>query len=120
MTYQLHTAGDKTYLEALPEAPPIASEREALDWVASCGESGTHRLLLHASNLSPDFYNLKTGLAGAVLLKFVIYSLRVAAVLAPELVQQGKFHDFVIETNRGRDFRVFYDTESAAAWLVFD
>ena len=73
--------------------------------------------MLHAENLSADFYDLSSGLAGAILLKFVNYRLKVAVVLTPQLVGQGKFHEMVIETNRGSDFRVFYERASAESWL---
>ena len=118
MNYRLITEHRQTYLECLPGEGQLASESEALDLVAACGENGTDRLMLHAWNLTEDFYSLRTGLAGAILLKFSNYHIRVAAVLTPELVNQGRFREMVLETNRGNQFRVFYDQEAAEHWLI--
>jgi PadR family transcriptional regulator, regulatory protein AphA len=103
---------------SLPETDKLSSEQDALELVGVCGEYNTDRVMLHASNLTDDFYQLRTGLAGAVLQKFANYRIRAAAVLTPELVNQGRFREMVLEANRGNQFRVFYDRESAEAWLT--
>ncbi len=103
------------------EMPPgdicLSSEADALDLVAACGEAGTANLLLDGSNLAPAFFDLKSGLAGAALLKFTNYRVRVAAVLTPEQVGEGRFAEFASETRRSRDFRIFYDRDAAIRWL---
>jgi PadR family transcriptional regulator, regulatory protein AphA len=119
MDYQLVEVNGQSYVECLADGGVVASERDALDLVAACGESGTARLMLHAGNLPAEFYDLKTGLAGNVLLKLGNYRLQVAAVLTPELVGNGRFYEMVLETNRrSRDFRVFYTRAEAEAWLI--
>ncbi len=107
-----------TYLECLPESGQVQSEADALELVGACGESGTHRLLLHASNLPESFFRLSSGLAGTVLLKWSIYRIVAAAVLTPEQVGEGRFAEFASETNHGNQFRIFYDRASAEAWLA--
>ena len=74
--------------------------------------------MLHAANLTDDFYRLKTGLAGDILQKFSTYRIRVAAVLTPELVSQSRFREMVLEANRGSQFHVFYKLEEAEKWLI--
>ncbi len=119
MNYQLHQNGSSAYLEILPGAVQIASEQDALDWVATCGEQRVRRLLLYGTNLAPAFFDLKTGLAGAVLLKFSNYRLQVAAVLTPVQVgQEGRFSEFAAETRRNREFRIFCERDEAVQWLV--
>ena len=118
MEYQLVNVKSQSYLECLPSEEQLSSEADSLDLVAACGEYGTSRLMLHAENLPEDFYQLKSGLAGNVLLKFSNYRLRVAAVLTPELVGQGRFREMALETNRGNQFRIFYDRQSAEDWLL--
>jgi hypothetical protein len=86
--------------------------------VGICGEESTHRVLLHSANLPGDFFKLSTGVAGNILLKFVNYSIRAAAVLAPEQVNQGKFYEFALETNRGNQFRIFSNRQEAEEWLT--
>jgi hypothetical protein len=119
MNYRYVEHPQNPYIECLPGDGLLASERDALELVAACGEYQASRLMLHAVNLPDDFYHLRTGLAGAVLQKFANYLLKVAAVLTPELVNQGRFKEMVLEANRGnRGFHVFYDREQAEEWLV--
>lgn len=119
MNYRLVEHPHNNFVEVLPGDGCIASEADALKLVGACGEFRVQRLLLYAENLSDDFYHLRTGLAGTVLLKFSNYRVKFAAVLTPELVNQGRFEEMVLEANRANNlFHVFYDRDQAVAWLV--
>lgn len=120
MTYTLIEKDCNTYLECLSGMAPIMSEHEALDLVALCGENDTQRLMLHAEHLPLAFFDLKTGLAGDVLLKFSNYRIKVVAVVTPELVGQGRFAEMAMESNRFSEFGVFYDRQEAEQWLLRD
>lgn len=113
----IETKGVK-YVEGPHEGLLISSENDALDLVAYCGENDTNRLLLHAVNLHDDFFNLKTGLAGAVLQKFVNYGIKSASVIPRDLSDQGRFREMAVESNRGQHFRIFTDISEAEAWLI--
>ncbi len=114
----LQTVNDKQFLDVPPGSLRIVSERDALDLVGLCGEHQIHNVLLDGECLDEAFFDLKTGLAGAALLKWSNYFLRVAVILPPERIGTGRFSEFVMETNRGNQFRVFSDKESAVKWLV--
>ena len=118
MNHRLITKYAQTYLECQPGETRLAGERQALELVAACLENGTDRLMLHAGNLTDDFYRLRTGVAGDILQKFSTYRIRVAAVLTPERVGQGRFYEMALEANRGSKFHVFYDREAAEGWLT--
>jgi len=118
MNYQIIQISNRSYLEWLPEHPRLTGGEAALDLVVACGQNNTNKLLLHAENFTDDFYRLRTGVAGEILQKFSTYRIQVAAVLTPELVNQGRFREMVLEANRGNQFRVFYNRESAEQWLV--
>ncbi len=105
------------FVECLPEMK-ISSEADALELIGFCGENNTDRLLIQAENLSADFYDLHSRLAGDILLKMSNYKIRLAAVIPSEKIGEGKFHEMVLETNRGRDFRVFNTREEAVTWLL--
>ena len=119
MNYQMVEHPQNHYVEALAGDGRIENEDAALELVAACGEFRINRLLIHAETLPEEFYNLRTGLAGKILLKFGNYSIKVAAILAPELVKQDKFQEMTLEANRfNRDFHVFFEREKAEEWLV--
>jgi hypothetical protein len=97
----------------------LTNERDLLDLISFCGEQDSNRLLLFAENLPQRFFDLRSGEAGSVLQKFSNYHMKVAAVLQTSHIR-GKFGEFVLETNRGRQFRVFESPEDAERWLVSD
>jgi len=117
VNYKVVQGPNQKWVECIPSGNLIASEADALDWVAVCGEYGAGALLIHAESLPDAFFDLSSGLAGAILLKFANYRLRLAAVISPEKTNRGKFREMVLETNRGNDFRVFTDGARAEAWL---
>lgn len=59
------------------------------------------------SRLSPDFFRLSTGLAGAVLQKCTNYSFRLAIVgdISAHTAKSGPLRDFVYESNKRGDVR---------------
>lgn len=118
MPVTLQTMDGKTYLECPAGSLRIANERDALDVIALCGEHGVHELLLDGECLDPAFFDLKSGLAGVVLLKLSTYQVRTAVLLTRKRIGTGKFAEFVLETNRGNQFRVFEQREEAIEWLV--
>ncbi len=84
------------------EGPQIASEADALDLIGEAGFSGADTLVIPVSRLSPDFFRLSTGLAGAILQKCTNYRLRVAIVgdISEYTAKSGPLRDFVYESNR--------------------
>jgi PadR family transcriptional regulator, regulatory protein AphA len=119
MKVQLSGIHGCMYVEGDASEQFLRTEREAVELIGLCGEQDTHRLLLHATNLSEQFFDLKSGLAGAILQKFVNYHMKVALIIPPDLLQ-GKFRDYVLEANRGRHFRSFLTRAEAERWLTSD
>jgi|WetSurSiteA1Bulk_404760.scaffolds.fasta_scaffold06944_4 hypothetical protein len=115
--YQFVANGGPGFVESLP-AMKISTEADALELIGICGENETDRLLVHAENLTADFYDLHTRLAGEILLKMSIYKVRLAAVITAEEIGDGRFSEMVLETNRGNAFRVFNTRDEAVAWLA--
>ena len=119
MNSTLITTNNHTYLEMLPDGSLVQSECDALDLVAACGENSTDSLLLHGASLPEDFFRLSTGLAGAILLKFSNYHIRCALLITPELEEQGRFHEMVLEANRrSTELHFFYERGPAEEWLA--
>lgn len=84
----------------------VASAEDALDLMMT---ARCDRIVLHAENLSPDFFRLATGLAGDVMQKFVNYRVRVAIVGSLEDKPGESLRALVRESRRGGPV-VFTDT----------
>lgn len=99
-------AGDVEIAEVVGEGVFVSTAADALDIMvrASCD-----RIVLHAENLSPDFFRLATGLAGDVMQKFVNYGVRLAIVGGVADTRSESLRALVRESRRGGPV-VFTDT----------
>lgn len=93
---------------------PINSEQAALDFFLglSYGENIQH-FVLGKDCFPPAFYDLKTGLAGAILQKIVNYRLHLAIVGDFSGYRSQALQDFIYECNKGRHI-AFLPTEQEA------
>lgn len=107
------------FVEGIVGVTLLENESDVIQLIGFCAENNIDRLLLHAGNFPDRFFNLKSGLAGLILQKFVNYQLKAALVLTPSHIS-GTFSDFVTETNRGNQFRVFFTRDEAKRWLLMD
>ena len=92
----------------IPETGPlIATEADFTDFIGEAAWGGAMRIVVPVARLSPDFFKLSTGLAGAILQKCTNYHLRVAIVgdISAHTEKSGPLRDFVTESNRRGDVR---------------
>jgi hypothetical protein len=87
-----------------PEGPPLAGDRHAGDLVGEALGAGAEVVAIPTARVTPAFFDLRTGLAGAVLQKFVNYRLVPVIVgdIGAELARSSALRDFVRESNRGQ------------------
>jgi hypothetical protein len=87
--------------------------------IEACASARTGLALLHASNMTPGFFDLSSGEAGAILQKLRNYGVRVALICPSEGVRfSSRFPDLIAEENRLPYFRFFESIESARDWLT--
>jgi hypothetical protein len=78
----------------------IGSVQDALDLMANCGYQGADKIILHERNLTPAFFNLKTGVAGEILQKFSNYDVFLAIVGDFTGYPGKSLRDFIYESNK--------------------
>jgi len=118
VNYQIISKDSTRYIEVFSCEAPVSSEHDALDLVALCGENDINLLLLHYEVLSEDFFKLKTGVAGAVMQKFINYSVRVAIIIPDQEQLSTNLKAWVSEANRSSQYRVFTYSADAVDWLI--
>ncbi|MBL8911120.1 MAG: DUF4180 domain-containing protein [Archangium sp.] len=88
----------------IPEAGPVlTTERQIIDLIGQTFGQQIDLVIIPTTRLGPDFFSLRTGLAGTVAQKFANYRLRLAILgdITAHLTASEAFRDFVRETNRG-------------------
>lgn len=62
----------------------------------------TERMIIHAQNLDPSFFDLRSGLAGDILQKVVNYRLRMCIVGDFSVYESKALKAFMVESNKGK------------------
>ena len=77
----------------------------------------TSGFVITESDLGPEFFNLRSGLAGEFFQKFINYSVRVAIVLANPEVYGERFGELAYEHSTHNMIRFVRTQDEALAWL---
>lgn len=87
----------------VPDGPLLTTERQIVDLIGSTFGQEIDLVIIPVHRLGPDFFSLRTGLAGTVAQKFANYRLRLVILgdVSAHTTASEAFRDFVIETNRG-------------------
>jgi hypothetical protein len=115
-----HGEGDARFVTAESGRVVVREEGDALELIGACTEHSASGVLLDADQLDARFFDLKTGLAGAIIQKLVNYRARLAVLLPADFEQSERFKELLLESKRGRSrsFRAFESREAALAWLA--
>jgi hypothetical protein len=82
------------------------------------GSVSPEGLVLSEEDLGPDFYDLKTGLAGELFQKVVNYRGRLAIVIRDPRAYGDRFGELAHEHRRHARVRFFDDRAQALQWLA--
>lgn len=119
MTYRMVEVAGKAYLTGAPGETWIDSEQALLDFIVHSRRDAAGRacILLEDAHLPEAFFDLKTGLAGAILQKLINYRVQAAFVVRPERLT-GRFGELAWEARRSSAARFFTSVAEAEAWLL--
>ncbi|GAA2309668.1 DUF4180 domain-containing protein [Streptomyces kunmingensis] len=112
-------AGVSVYV-CSPDGPPLDSERAALDLIGDAGYRGAAWVAVPAERCGPDFFRLRTRVAGDVVQKFVNYRMGLAVIgdIDAETAASTALADFIRESNRGRQLWFLPDAAALETRLV--
>ena len=102
-TNTLVTLHDVRVLRCAPDGPPLDGERAALDLIGDALGQDAELVAVPVERVADEFFRLRSGVAGAVMQKFVNYRLRLAVVgdASQHIAESTALRDFVHETNNG-------------------
>lgn len=102
MNIEVHEKGDEKIAEVTADELLITNAEEALQILVDLYYQECDSIILYEQNISPDFFDLKTGLAGEILQKFSNYRMRLAIVGDFSKYPGQSIKDFIFESNKGR------------------
>jgi hypothetical protein len=83
----------------------LRAGRDAVDIISDASEHIAEVIAIPIQRLGDDFFELRSGVAGEVVQKFVVYGKRVAIVgdIVDKVAASRSLAAFVAESNRGND-----------------
>ena len=78
----------------------ILEVQDALDMMADAGSHDLNCIIVNENNITPEFFDLKTGIAGEILQKFSTYNFRLAIVGDFSRYHSKSLRDFIYESNK--------------------
>ncbi|MDT3427726.1 hypothetical protein J2Z22_003302 [Paenibacillus forsythiae] len=91
----------------------IDSVNDALDLMVTARYHGCDKMLLRKESITEDFFELRTGLAGEILQKYINYNMIFAIVGDFGGYHSKSLNDFIYECNQGTKVQ-FKRTEAEA------
>ncbi|MGL4106678.1 DUF4180 domain-containing protein [Clostridium sp. LP20] len=118
MKYRIVEKENKKYIMYEGDEKKISTEDDVIDIVSTSFEHDTGLIIINSKALSEDFFNLRTGLAGVMLQKFINYHIKFVILLDNKEDLSLRFKELVGEANRGNEFRVVADIAEGEKWLL--
>ena len=113
MIIKTHEAADIKTAEVISDELLINKPDEALQLLADLYYQGFDKIVMYEKNITPAFFDLKTGIAGEILQKFSNYRMRLVIVGEFSKYPGTSIKDFIYESNKGKqvNFLDSFNTE---------
>ena len=121
MTIEIHRSeahNDLKIAEVIADEILINTPEEGLQLLVDLYYQDFDKIILHEKNITPDFFELKTGIAGEILQKFSNYRVRLAIVGEFSKYPGKSIKDFIYESNNGKQVNFLDSTGRAIEKLL--
>ncbi|MES2588331.1 MAG: DUF4180 domain-containing protein [Bacteroidota bacterium] len=100
MKIETHILNGIRIAEVISDTIVISSAEDGLNLLGDLYYQDFDKIILYEKNITADFFDLKTGIAGEILQKFSNYRVRLAIIGTFENYQSKSFKDFMFESNK--------------------
>jgi hypothetical protein len=102
MKIEPHNTSGATIGEVISDNYIIKYIDDGLDLLGNLYFQGFDSIILYEKTIIPDFFDLKSGIAGEILQKFSNYRIRLAIVGDFSKYQSKSLNNFIYESNKGK------------------
>jgi len=78
----------------------IRETQDALDLLAEASYLNSHKIIIKEDQVTPAFFELKSGIAGEILQKFSTYNVQLAIIGDFSKYTSKSLNDFIFESNK--------------------
>ncbi|HEY0769704.1 MAG TPA: DUF4180 domain-containing protein [Sphingobacteriaceae bacterium] len=102
MNREAHNINDTKIAEITADNIVIKTVEDGLDLLGNLYYQDFDKIIIHEKNITPDFFDLKNGIAGEILQKFSNYRVSLAIVGDFSKYTGKSIRDFIYESNKNR------------------
>lgn len=113
MVIKPHNVGSIKIAEVTSDQIIIQSAEDGLDLMGNIYYQGFDKVIVYEENITPDFFDLKTKIAGEILQKFSNYRIGLAIVGDFSKYESKSMKDFIFESNKTRHVNFVETLEEA-------
>lgn len=113
MEVKIHDTGTARIAEIISDKNLTNSSQDGLDLLGNIYYQDFDKIIIHEKNITPDFFDLKTKIAGEILQKFSNYRVRLAIVGDFSKYQSKSIKEFIFESNKGKQVGFVNSVEMA-------
>ena len=108
-----HVINNIKIAEVISDQIIIKTAEDGLDLLGNLYYQDFDRIIIYEKNITPDFFDLKNGIAGEVLQKFSNYRIRLIIVGDFSQFISKSIKDFIYESNNGKQVNFLPDLSTA-------
>ncbi|HEY6305880.1 MAG TPA: DUF4180 domain-containing protein [Candidatus Angelobacter sp.] len=119
MTAEIIVSAGYRLLVAKAAGPPLGSYKDVLELIENALAHRATAIVVPVQRLEPEFFHLRSGLAGEFIQKIVNYGLKLAVIgdISEPTAESSAFRDFVSESNRSGSVFFLPDFDALVARL---
>ena len=109
MEIKTHNIEDTKVAEIITDKVILRSTEDRLDLLGNLYYQGFDKIIIHEKNITPEFFDLKTKIAGEILQKFAQYQMPLIIVGDFSKYKSKSLNDFIFESNKSQQINFIKD-----------
>lgn len=109
MEIKTHNIEDTKVAEIITDKVILRSTEDGLDLLGNLYYQGFDKIIIHEKNITPEFFDLKTKIAGEILQKFAQYQMPLIIVGDFSKYESKSLNDFIFESNKSQQINFIKD-----------
>ena len=109
MEIKTHNIEDTKVAESITNKVILRSTEDGLDLLGNLYYQGFDKIIIHEKNITPEFFDLKTKIAGEILQKFAQYQMPLIIVGDFSKYKSKSLNDFIFESNKSQQINFIKD-----------
>lgn len=109
MEIKTHNIDNAKVAEIITDKVILRSTEDGLDLLGNLYYQGFDKIIIHEKNITPEFFDLRTKIAGEILQKFVQYQMPLIIVGDFSKYKSKSLNDFIFESNKSQQINFIKD-----------